>query len=48
MNKLTINSLTKRFKKYPVLIDISFHIETGEIIGIFGRNERSRPMSDAD
>lgn len=38
MSKLTINNVTKGFKNNPVLSDISFQTETGEILGIFGRN----------
>lgn len=38
MSRLTINSVTKEFKNYPILSDISFHVDTGEILGIFGRN----------
>ncbi|MDD4086615.1 MAG: ATP-binding cassette domain-containing protein [Bacteroidales bacterium] len=38
MSRLTIHSVTKGFKKNLVLSDISFYIETGEILGIFGRN----------
>ena len=38
MSRLTINNVTKRFKNDPVLTEIIFHIETGELLGIFGRN----------
>jgi len=38
MSKLIINKVEKGFKDHPVLNDISFHIETGELLGVFGRN----------
>ncbi len=38
MSRLLINSVTKGFNNRPVLTDIKFKIETGEILGLFGRN----------
>jgi len=38
MSRLTINNVTKGFKKQSVLSDISFHTDSGEILGVFGRN----------
>jgi ABC-type multidrug transport system ATPase subunit len=38
VSKLLINSVTKRFGNHPVLTDVKFQIETGEILGVFGRN----------
>lgn len=38
MSSLVINHITKSFNKYSVLTDISFKLETGDILGIFGRN----------
>ena len=38
MSELIINKISKKFQKRIVLSDISIRIETGEILGIFGRN----------
>jgi len=38
MSELIVNKLSKKFKKRIILSDISLHIKTGEILGIFGRN----------
>jgi len=38
MSRLVINSVTKSYKNNPVLKDVRFQTEIGEILGIFGRN----------
>jgi len=38
MSKLIVNSISKRFKTREVLKDLSLHVETGEIVGLLGRN----------
>lgn len=38
MSQFTIENVTKSFKKFLVLSDVAFHLEIGEILGIFGKN----------
>ncbi len=38
MCRLTISNVEKYFNKRPILKNISFHLQTGEILGIYGRN----------
>ncbi|MGQ2983884.1 ATP-binding cassette domain-containing protein [Flavobacterium sp.] len=38
MNTLFVNGLTRSFGKRTLLDDLSFSCQTGEILGIFGRN----------
>jgi ABC-type multidrug transport system ATPase subunit len=38
MNKLTVHTITKSFGNRHILTDIRLECQTGEIVGIFGRN----------
>lgn len=38
MSELIVNGVTKKFKTRVVLDDLSLRIETGEIVGLLGRN----------
>lgn len=38
MSELIVNSVTKKFKTRVVLDDLSLRVETGEIVGLLGRN----------
>jgi ABC-type lipopolysaccharide export system ATPase subunit len=38
MSELIVNSLSKRFKTHEVLKELSLRVETGEIVGLLGRN----------
>lgn len=38
MSELIVNSVTKKFKTRIVLDDLSLRVETGEIVGLLGRN----------
>ncbi|WP_320053755.1 ATP-binding cassette domain-containing protein [uncultured Acetobacteroides sp.] len=38
MSELVVGKLSKAFNGHEVLSDISLHLKTGEILGIFGRN----------
>ena len=35
---LDVRHLQKRYKKYPVLKDVSFQIKQGHILGLIGKN----------
>lgn len=38
MSTLSANNLSKRFRKRPILKDVSLHVNTGEVVGLLGPN----------
>ena len=39
MSKLHVDSVVKSYQNRPILIDIFLACETGEIVGLLGRND---------
>jgi lipopolysaccharide export system ATP-binding protein len=45
MNNLQVNHLSKSYKSRQVVKDVSFHIESGEIVGLLGPNGAGKTTS---
>ena len=45
MNKLQVNHLNKSYKNRQIVNDVSFHIESGEIVGLLGPNGAGKTTS---
>lgn len=42
---LEVQNLTKRYRKFTALSDLSFHVEAGEIVGLLGPNGAGKTTS---
>ena len=44
MSTLAAQSLAKKYKRRSVVKDVSFHINSGEVVGLLGPNAQEKPL----
>lgn len=45
MSRLTVSEISKSFKKRQVVKEVSFHVESGEVVGLLGPNGAGKTTS---